>query len=148
MPGKNKLVKIKSRFDYYYGDISTFEREIIIWMLRLFMSEIRKFYCDASDKLDRCLPDREKSCHSCAFNPECDSWKGFVYTAYGLLWAINNRSPFLCHRNQPLWKDHIIDRTQLTACLSYVSVRALHPKEMYEIAKITMDAITEFKAPQ
>ena len=40
-------------------------------------------------------------CHSCAFNPSTDTWRGFEKTTLGLMDAIREDRTFYCHEQLP-----------------------------------------------
>ena len=40
-------------------------------------------------------------CHTCAFNPATDDWRGFEKTMVNLMESIHHGRPFVCHEGLP-----------------------------------------------
>jgi hypothetical protein len=143
------LIKIKSRAERDFAELSEYQLNTIKALLRTFMKKMQQIYDSATEKLDACHPHRAKSCSTCAFVDKSD-WPGFVQTAYALCHSILEQSSrkghFLCHANQPkMLTERLLDPTKLTACRGYVSVLALYPTRISEVARLTMEAIEKVK---
>ncbi len=65
----------------------------------------------------------KRPCHTCAFNPATDSWRGADTTAIALMRAIANDQPFYCHepfeRVKSGWK---FDPAKAELCGGYAAV--------------------------
>lgn len=54
----------------------------------------------------RGIPEGEPSpCHTCAFNPGTDSWRGFQSTVTRVMESVEQGRPFLCHEGLPTRPD-------------------------------------------
>ena len=106
-------------------------------ILRDFMSTIGKLTDrHAVVQLRTCHPDLCQSCSSCGLSRETDLGKGFIPTAYGLLRALVKDGLFLCHGNQPSWKegDNIIDTERLRKCGNFVSLTTIYSTTLRRFA--------------
>lgn len=70
-------------------------------VLRLFMRELRSIYKRISRAYYLTFPNAERPCKTCAFNPATDSWEGWDSTAYAVMKAIRDDTPFYCHEGIP-----------------------------------------------
>lgn len=65
--------------------------------LRAFVVELRRILKRRAPEQYALFPKMKRPCHSCAFNPATDSWRGADATAVALMRAIATDSPFYCH---------------------------------------------------
>ncbi|MCH7890995.1 MAG: hypothetical protein IH921_05775 [Gemmatimonadetes bacterium] len=79
-------------------------------VLRLFMRELRSIFKRRSRAYYVKFPDAGRPCKTCAFNPATDDWNGWDTTAYGVMKAIRDDTPFYCHEGIP-WKTPIEEWT-------------------------------------
>jgi hypothetical protein len=95
----------------------------VIELLHGFVVELRRILRRRSPDYYRRFPDARRPCHTCAFNPATDSWKGAENTAFALQKAIAADEPFYCHepfeRTADGWK---FDREKAVLCGGYAAV--------------------------
>ena len=131
------FMKSPNRLNEDLGDMTEAERNAVLVVLTTFMREIRQVREQCSDATNSGM-----TCESCAFEPIKDSEKGFAATAYGLLWAICNQKLFVCHANQPTWKDNVLDTSKgVVLCNGFRQV--IGDIRTFAIAEKAMTAIRE-----
>lgn len=92
-------------------------------LLHAFIVELRRILRRRSTDYYRRFPDARRPCHTCAFNPATDSWKGADTTAFALQKAIAADEPFYWH--EPLeripggWK---FDPAKAVLCGGYAAI--------------------------
>ncbi len=62
-----------------------------------YIAALRQILKRAWPAYERRHPGTPGPCHTCAFNPSTDAWRGFEKTAFGLMNAIRKGEPFYCH---------------------------------------------------
>jgi hypothetical protein len=98
-PLQPREAPIPNQFSVDFPNATEAQKGHVAEILKLF---IRKFRTQLG-ALPGCAP--EGTCASCAFDPSIDNHWAFRDTAYGLLYSILNGKHFLCHSNQPSWKE-------------------------------------------
>lgn len=106
--------------------------------LHQFVRELRAILKRRAPAQRAQFPNQRPPCHTCAFNPQTDSWRGADATAFALLRALEEDQPFYCHepfeRTKTGW---VFDRDKAILCAGYgmvigdpdvkqAFVRALH----------------------
>ncbi len=116
-------------------------------ILRDFMAKVMKLHQREVACLDHAAPDREKACGTCALSPATHSWPGFVSTTYNFVRAFAFNQLFLCHHNQPGWKQRQWKMSDLKPCMSYVELSALCTVEMTTLALDALEKIHRIAPP-
>jgi hypothetical protein len=92
-------------------------------LMHAFIVELRKILRRRSPEYYAEFPNARRPCHTCAFNPATDEWRGADTTALALQKAIAADQPFYCHepfeRTKDGWK---FDRTTAVLCGGYAVV--------------------------
>lgn len=92
-------------------------------LLHAFVVELRRILRRRAPAHYARFPNARRPCHSCAFNPATDAWKGADTTAFALQKAIASDQPFYCHepfeRTADGWK---FDRQKAVLCGGYAIV--------------------------
>jgi hypothetical protein len=70
-------------------------------VLQAFIEELRAILKRRGPELYAQFPEVRRPCHTCAFNPATDCWRGADTTAARLMDAIERDQPFYCHENLP-----------------------------------------------
>ena len=116
----------------------------VLWVLKNFMREVREIERQASERTRHACPEKAGQCASCAFNPETDREFGFAPTAYGLLVSILlPEKLFLCHANQPHWKENVLLPDRLKLCEGFASVVVVDHEKARACARRAIEAIAE-----
>ncbi|MES2214307.1 MAG: hypothetical protein V4465_02915 [Patescibacteria group bacterium] len=102
-------------FEVEFGSITPAQRDTVEKILRLFMNDYRRVIDPHAPEGMACVESGPR-CGSCAFNPSIDQSKDFLPTAFGVLKSLRDGLPFLCHRNQPGWKDSQINMANRIVC--------------------------------
>ena len=84
-----KAARARQRRDYVHR-----------FMVR-YVAVLRRILKRAWPDYARRHPETPGPCHSCAFNPDTDTWPGFEKTALCLMEALQKDQPFYCHEHLP-----------------------------------------------
>lgn len=74
-------------------------------------------------------------CHTCAMNPSTDDWSGFIPTVFGVVHSIRARKAFMCHENDPGWKENRVDPELLDACGGVGAAQAINEPACVALAE-------------
>ncbi len=126
--------------DYFkkdFGDhLTPCQKKQIAQVLKEFMGGIRILLDQSTAQLRRNECSKVGSpCATCAFNPATDTWKGFVGTVYGLVWALANDKLFMCHSTQPGWKENRLDLRRLGFCKGFALVWLVKKSSAEKLAR-------------
>lgn len=86
------------------------DRRLVSRVLRIFMQELRAILKRRAPEHFKQFPNARRPCHTCAFNPSTDTWKGWDTTANGLQKSIHANQPFYCHEDIP-WRKPVAEWT-------------------------------------
>lgn len=144
------VVKLPSQLERELGKISPKQMKQVTAILRIFIRKIRAILAHSEDDLKQ-INKCGTRCATCAFAPETDTYEGFTRTVYALLRALRNTNLdmkisldmlFLCHANQPGWKEKKYDRSKLKLCGGYEAiVLGRQWKQAHKLATETMEKI-------
>lgn len=99
------------------------DRELVNRVLRRFVRILRGVLKSRGPEIYARFPNARRPCHTCAFNPSTDNWKGWDSTAYDLMRAIARDQPFYCHepfeRTKDGWK---FDPAKASLCGGWAAV--------------------------
>ena len=88
-----------------------------------YIALLREMLKSAWPAIKKDFPQHSPPCHSCAFNPGTDSWRGFEKTVTGLMFAIEDAKPFFCHEGHPRTEDGwLLDPAKAQLCAGYAAV--------------------------
>jgi hypothetical protein len=73
-------------------------------VLNAFIVELRVILRRVAPEYYRLFPNAGKPCHTCAFNPATDDWRGSETTANTLMQCLRDDQPFHCHEGIPWTK--------------------------------------------
>ena len=138
---KSGILVVTNHFQEDLRGTTEEQKEEVIGLLRVFMKEIREILKKSEKEVDRECLDMKERCVTCAFAPETDEFSVFAPTAYSLLWSIANYKFFICHSNQPNWRERNIERERLKLCGGFETITTAYPGDVLELAEGTMLAI-------
>lgn len=88
-----------------------------------YIAELRRILKRRGPEMRERFPGARPPCHTCAFNPATDDWKGADATALALLRAFAKDQPFYCHepleRGPDGWK---FDPERAVLCGGYGAI--------------------------
>lgn len=88
-----------------------------------YVAELRRILKRRGPEMRKRFPAARPPCHTCAFNPATDSWRGADSTALALIRAFAKDQPFYCHepfeRRPDGWK---FDREKAVLCAGYAAI--------------------------
>ena len=116
-----RIIRSLNRFEVVFANATATQKEEVVSVLRSFMAEARTVSCDLDFKraMGAVRPELKKHCTTCALESSTDSLDGFAPTAYGFLSTIVNDRIFLCHSNQPGWRENDMDVEKVMLCRQY-----------------------------
>jgi hypothetical protein len=136
---------IMDPFIYDWGHMPRRKSSAVKKLLRAFMKRIGTL--TESSRVEKLRSHRPKTftaCSSCGLCPKTDWTKGYFQTAYGILHATYFNRHFMCHSNQPEWKETgIVDTCRLRSCGNMQAIMVGHEKELLELTRQTMNAIMQ-----
>jgi hypothetical protein len=105
----------------------TADRRLVHRIMLAFMREVQSVFRRHAPAYYRANPDARRPCHSCAFNPRTNGWKGMDVTADNLRKSLANGTTFSCHQGLPWrtpmheWTDEQLRKVLLdpTPCAGY-----------------------------
>lgn len=139
------ITPIADRLTHEWGPVPEEKMIPIRKILRNFLDEIGVMTESSFvAKLRKHFPTHCQSCSSCGLCPQTDLGKGFVGTAYGLLWVLSNKKLFVCHAGQPNWHDNNkVDTSHLRLCGNVVAIQIGHEATLDDLVARTMSEIRE-----
>jgi hypothetical protein len=133
-------------FERDFPHITSDQLERVTKILQVFMSEIRAAHRRLQNILKENFPNHNPQCSTCALNESTDSWAGFVPTAYGFLQALAMGKIFLCHCNQPEWKENITTLKNLKLCSGFLALSHLNRKASLAIAEKALKELYKMRS--
>lgn len=126
------------------------QRRQVRQLLLQYIRELRGILRRVAPGRYREFPNHARPCHTCAFNPKTDGWRGMELTAYTLMKCFRDDVPFHCHEGIP-WRKPIAQwtpeeithfREHAKLCAGYATVMNVpETKDAFLVAALKVNGV-------